>query len=222
MSGKAPRTLSLVLVPALITLVVTVLRLYGELHDWPELWVGTREGGGGGGVLSITILALVFGAWFGWRLQRSGAGVASPKRALLLSLVAFGVFVGCMAGLGAAGLIVFPDKEHPVAPHGAPYMFAAVLLTTAVSFVAFRRAALTLFVYGILARIPVIVVTWIAVEKGWATHYSTMAEGFITPPHDELFFNLLMPQVMFWPFFTVFAGTVTASIGALLAGKPRG
>lgn len=218
MQGQRPRVLSLVLVPALITLVVTILRLVGELADWSPLWVGSKRGGGEGGLLAITWLMLVFGFWFGIRLQRSGAGVRKRGKALLLSLAAAALLVACMAGLGAAGLIEFPNEEKPVVPHGAPYLLGALVLATAVSFVAWRQAAVTLLVYALLARIPVVVVTWLAVDRGWDTHYAKLAPGFVAPPQDELFLNLLMPQVTFWPAATVITGTVMACLGAMLAG----
>ncbi|HEX5053685.1 MAG TPA: hypothetical protein VFZ65_18035 [Planctomycetota bacterium] len=221
MTTPSPRVLPLVLVPALITLVVTVLRVLGELDDWGPALVGTRRGGGEGGLIAIAWLMFVFGFWFGIRLQRGGAGVANRTRALLLSIAAVLVLMACMAGLGIAGLIEFPNEAKPVVPHGAPYLFASLVLATAVSFVAWRRAALTLLVYAALARIPVVVVTWLAIEHEWDTHYAKMAPGFVTPPHDELFVNLALPQITFWPAATVIVGTVMACLGAMLAGRSQ-
>jgi hypothetical protein len=221
MQTAPPRLLSLVLVPALITLLVTVLRLVGELNGWGTTLVGTKRGGGEGGLIAITWLMFLFGFWFGIRLQRGGAGVASRGRALLLSLAAIGVLMGCMAGLAAAGLTEFPNEEKPVVPHGAPYLFAALVLATAVSFFAWRRVALTLLVYSVLARIPVVVITWLAVQRNWDTHYAKLAPGFVPPPHDELFVNLMMPQITFWPAATVITGTVMACLGAMLAGRKQ-
>jgi hypothetical protein len=220
METAPPRVLALVLVPALATLVVTLLRLVGELNGWGPLLVGTRRGGGEGGLIAITWLMFVFGFWFGIRLQRGGAGVANRGRALLLSLGAVVVLMGCMAGLSAAGLIEFPNEEKPVVPHGAPYLLTALVLATAVSFLAWRRAAFTLLAYAVLARIPVVVVTWLAVERDWDTHYAKLAPGFVAPPREELFFNLMMPQITFWPAATVITGTVMACLGALIAGRP--
>src|SRR5262247_256109 len=101
MPTSSVRVLPLVLVPALITLLVTVLRVVGELQNWGPTLVGSKRGGGEGGLIAITWLMFVFGAWFGFRLQRGGAGVERRGRALLLSLAAIGVLMACMAGLGA-------------------------------------------------------------------------------------------------------------------------
>ncbi|MCA8975371.1 MAG: hypothetical protein KDC98_11670 [Planctomycetes bacterium] len=221
MSTAPPKLLSLVLVPAVISLLVTVLRVVGELNGWSVTLVGTRRGGGEGGLLAIVWLIPVFGLWFGLRLQRGGAGGERPGRALLLGVAAFALLVAGMAGLTAAGLIVFPNEEQPTEPRGAPYMLAALVAATIVSFVAWRRAAFVLLIYAALARLPVIVVTWLAVARGWDTHYGKTAPGFVAPPEGELLVNLLMPQITFWPAITVILGTIMACVGALLAGGAR-
>ncbi len=69
-------TFRLVLVPGLITLAVTLLRLVGELNGWsPTLF--SSEAGGGGAVIGITWLVPLFGIYFAWKLFRSGAINAS-------------------------------------------------------------------------------------------------------------------------------------------------
>src|SRR5512142_3187783 len=86
MSDDAPvSTGKLVLVPAVITLGVTLLRLFGELQGWsPRLF--SREAGGGGALVGISWLVPVFGAWFGWRIARAGS-VPRFGRALGLTLL---------------------------------------------------------------------------------------------------------------------------------------
>ena len=69
--AAAVRTGRLILVPAVVTLVVTLLRLVGELQNWsPALF--SRAPGGGGSLVGISWLVPIFGAWFGWVLARSG------------------------------------------------------------------------------------------------------------------------------------------------------
>ena len=53
----------LIFVPSLITLAVTLLRLVGELQNWPSV-LFSREAGGGLAIIGITWLALVFGVYF--------------------------------------------------------------------------------------------------------------------------------------------------------------
>src|SRR5687768_18611129 len=85
-------TTRLVLVPALITLAVTVLRLTGELLNWsPRLF--SREAGGAGAIIGIVWLVPVFGVYFALRLARAGEGPSS---------------VGAALGFALAGLVAVP------------------------------------------------------------------------------------------------------------------
>lgn len=77
----------MILVPAVITLAVTLLRLIGELQGWSSTFFN-REAGGGGAVIGIAWLVPVFGAWFGWRLARAGSGPGPLGRAIGLVLAA--------------------------------------------------------------------------------------------------------------------------------------
>ena len=61
----------LILVPAVITFAVTLLRLVGELQGWsPRLF--SKAAGGGGAIVGISWLVVIFGAWFGWKLAKAG------------------------------------------------------------------------------------------------------------------------------------------------------
>ena len=66
----------LILVPALISLAVTMLRLAGELRGWSPVWFSKDTGGvipsGMSWVIGITWLAIPFGAYFGWKLEQAG------------------------------------------------------------------------------------------------------------------------------------------------------
>jgi len=75
-SQNASRIGQLILVPAVITLAVTLLRLVGELQGWsPTLF--NRDCGFCGALVGIWLLVPVFGAWFGWKLNRAGSGPVS-------------------------------------------------------------------------------------------------------------------------------------------------
>jgi len=62
----------IILVPALITLVVTLLRLVGELQNWSPAFF-SREAGGGGALIGIAWLVPIFGVYFALKLSRGGA-----------------------------------------------------------------------------------------------------------------------------------------------------
>ena len=217
MAERAPGVLRLVLVPALLTLAITVVRLVGQIQGWSPAIFGKPEAGGGGALLGISWLIFLFGLWFGIRLARSGAGPKSPGKTLLLALVAIGVVFGGMAALQATEVMWFPDEEHPGEPRGLPWMLGLMALGCLISAMAWGRAALVLFVYGLLARIPVVIVTLIALgQDGWNTHYTKIPPFFTNIAEADRTGFLLLPQLTFWPALTVLFGTAMASIGALL------
>ena len=101
----------LILVPALITLAVTALRLVGELQGWSPL-LFSKEAGGGGALVGISWLVVVFGAWFGWRLARAGQGPGAIGRALGLTILAFALlpdlgFAATALGMSQQSLSTF-------------------------------------------------------------------------------------------------------------------
>jgi hypothetical protein len=71
----------LILVPAVITLAVTILRLVGELENWAPLFFN-KHPGGGGALIGISWLPILFGPYFAWKLATVGEGPASTGKAL--------------------------------------------------------------------------------------------------------------------------------------------
>lgn len=220
MSSKPPGTLSLVLVPAIITLIVTVLRFVGEKNGWSPLWFGTGGAGGDGALLGISWLIILFGLWFGIRLKRAGSG-GPPGKILLKAVIAVAAAFGAVAILMGMDLLWIPSPEEPGEPRGIVYFMASLGLGTLLAFVAWGRVALTMLVYGLLARIPVVILTWLAVENDWGTHYTAVPKEFVLPPGTDTFTFLATPQMTFWLMVTVLLGTLAASVGALIAGKPK-
>src|SRR5262245_65052492 len=93
----------LILVPSVITLAVTLLRLVGELQNWsPRLF--NKEPGGGGALVGIAWLVFVFGAWFAWKLIDMGHAPDSPFRPLGYGLGVFLVFVALAVGAAKSGI----------------------------------------------------------------------------------------------------------------------
>lgn len=217
MSESSPRTIPLILVPVFLTLLITVIRLVGEVNGGSPLLFGKPEAGGGQALLGISWLIFVFGLWFGIKLQRGGAGPKSKGKALLLSLLAIGVLFGGMAALQALDLMWLPDEEHPGEARGLPLMIGLMVVASIVSAIAWGRAALTLFLYGIFARIPVVIVTVLALgQESWNTHYTKIPTFFTNIEEADRATFLLMPQIAFWPGLTIVLGTVMACLGALL------
>ena len=144
-----PTPRSLVLVPAAITLAVTLLRLALELGGGPK-WLANAGLGGTGAVIGIVWLPLIFGPWFAFRLRPH---VASTK-----ALV--------------------------------------------------KPLCKTLLLYGLLARLPVFLLTIPAVLGNWGTHYDQFGfEGGIAAKLAAGF----GAQMIFW-------ACVWTPLSGLLAG----
>ena len=91
MSQDRSRIGKLILVPAVITLAVTLLRLVGELHGWSPALFNRGDKPFSPSLVGIWLLVPVFGAWFGWKLTRAGSGPRSLGRALSLTLASLAV-----------------------------------------------------------------------------------------------------------------------------------
>jgi hypothetical protein len=202
----------LVLVPALITLAVTALRLVGELMRWDPRFF-SREAGGAGAIVGIVWLVPVFGVYFARKLMSAGEGPAGAGRALGYALLGLVGFVGAVASSRALNL--------PLA--GAIAVLAIVSLAAA--YVAYRgwpSLGRVLLCYGLAARIPVALVMLVAMMANWGTHYEL---GPPRMPPMGLFPKWLLigllPQLTLWIGFTVVVGTIFGSVGAMLASKAQ-
>ncbi len=201
----------LIPVPALITLAVTLLRLAGELAHWSQTYFNT-EVGGGGAIVGITWLAPIFGAYFAAKLARSGAGPRSAWQA-----------VG-FAALGAAVLVggTFLAKALPFVSgfYGRLlYNWAVVALAGIVTFPGWPALFKVQLAYAYAARIPVVLVMFVAFQQGWVTHYSAAPPD--TPAGIALWPKFLwlgfFPQLIAWVAFTLVSGILLGSIVTVLA-----
>jgi len=206
------RTGPLILVPAAITLAVTLLRLAGELQGWsPVLF--SREPGGGGSLVGIAWLVPVFGAWFGWRLVRSGDRPGSLKRALGLTVLALALMPA--TGFAAAKL----GMSQSLATLGA---FAVVsIVGVVVALRAWPALGRVLLAYGLAARIPVALVMLAAILGSWGTHYDVLPPGAPEMTGLRKWFVIgLLPQMTIWLWFTsVIGGLFGIGAGAVAARK---
>ncbi len=212
MSDEAPvSTGKLVVVPAVITLGVTLLRLFGELQGWsPRLF--SREAGGGGALIGISWLVPIFGAWFGWTIARGGS-VPRLGRALGLTLVAFVLvpvlgFAARGAGLAEVSISTF-----------ALYVVGAIV-GAVLGLRAWPALGRTLLAYALAARIPVAVVMLLAIFGSWGTHYDVAPPG-LPPmgPFQKWLLIGLLPQMTIWIWFTVVVGCLFGLGAAALARR---
>jgi hypothetical protein len=152
----------LVLIPAAITLAVTVLRVTGELLRWsPSLF--NREAGGGGALVGIVWLIPLFGIYFALKLAAAGLGPASVRRTLGWAGLAF--VINTALGFGSFAVV-----KSPVAQLGI--FTVTSWLAIFVAMPGWPALWRVLLAYGFAARIPVLVVMFMAIFGGWDSHYA--------------------------------------------------
>jgi len=200
----------LILIPSLITLGVSVLRLLGELQQWSPILFG-RTAGGGGALIGISWLPLILGPYFAWKLVRAGQGPAGCGRAIGYAVLGLGVF---FAGASIAFGQPFTATRQLL---GYLVMAAAVLP----EFVCWRSFAKTLLAYAYAARIPVVVIMYFAIQGNWGTHYDALPPDVPVPADPLARFAVigLLPQLIFWVVYTVIVGGLLGSIFAALVHR---
>ncbi|HEX5054231.1 MAG TPA: hypothetical protein VFZ65_20805, partial [Planctomycetota bacterium] len=104
-------------------------------------------------------------------------------------------------------------------PSGLGYSLVLVVLAIAVMFTAWPRLGRTLVLYAFFARIPVVVLTYVALENGWDTHYTKLPAGTTLPEGTSAFTFLAMPQLTFWIVATLMLGGLFGCLGAVLGGR---
>lgn len=186
----------LILVPALVTLGITLLRLAGEVMNWsPRLF--SREAGGAGAIVGIVWLVPVFAIYFALKLLRAGDRPRLGYAAL-----------HCLAAIALIALAMWAIQAAHVGPRTFIALFAlAALAALAVAWRGWPTLGRTLVAYGLAARVPVAIVMLVAMGIGWGTHYEKGPPGF--PPMSVLaswFWIGLVPQLTLWMGFTVVFG----------------
>jgi hypothetical protein len=147
----------LILIPALITLGITLLRLGGEFMGFPS-WLASKTAGGIGAVIGISWLPPIFGVYFAHKL------------------------------IGIPGRL-------------------------------WRHLLKTLLLYGLSARIPVIMIMGFAIFGNWGTHYDAFAGRSLTEatPTTKFLLGGVMTQLIWWVMiWTVGSGMVTGLITSLI------
>jgi len=198
----------LILVPSVITLGVTLLRLVGELQGWSPALFG-KQAGGGGSLVGISWLIPVLGIYFAVRLVRAGEGPASAGKVVGVSLLLILAVVGLGFGLNKLGQTAF----------FVGWMLASVaaVVLSASLWPALWR---TLLAYAFAARIPVVLVMLAAILGNWGTHYDVSPPDF--PEYSPLMKWVLiglLPQMTIWIFMTVVFGLFVGGLTALVVKR---
>ena len=213
-NNKGPISVKdMILVPAVITLAVTILRLVGELNGWSPLLFNS-DAGGGGAIVGIAWLVPIFGVYFALRLARSGGAPTSAGRVLAYAAGGLAAAVAIMIG---GSLLV--GEAYPVA-----MLVPAVAGIVGMSIACRGWCALgrILFYYALAARIPVILITLLAVVGDWGTHYDAVPPGFPEmSAMGKFFWSGVVPQLTVWVAYTMVVGALFGGIAVAVTSRRR-
>jgi hypothetical protein len=151
----------LILIPALITLAITLLRLSGEFMDLPS-WLASKKAMGPGALIGISWLPPIFGIYFSLKL------------------------------IGAPG-------KH------------------------WWNLFKTLLLYGLAARIPVIIIMGLAIYGNWGTHYDAFVGRLsAAAPVVKFLWGGVMTQLVWWVMiWTVGSGMLTGLVTSLIRSRRK-
>ncbi len=206
----------LILVPALMTLGVTAVRLAGEFAHGPRIFFNS-DPGGPWAIVGIIWLAPVFGIYFALKLTARGQGPKSIGRAVGYAVLGVTVvfafsFVGSLLHLqqNFRGRLL--------------YLSTGVVVAAFVTLPGWSALFRTLVAYAYAARVPVAVVTFFGFWRDWGTHYDAVPPDF--PDGLGLMAKYVwlgfFPQLIFWVGLTVLAGMLFGSLAAVITNfAPR-
>ncbi|MFT7536064.1 MAG: hypothetical protein ACI85K_002018 [Hyphomicrobiaceae bacterium] len=210
MTEHQPRIVPILLVAAILTLAVTIVRVIGECNQWDSFWF-SPEPGSPLNPFGIVWLVPVFGFLFGRRLSQSGG---APRFVTGFFVPMFGFF----AIMGAAFAIGAQFEGQEMLRALTYFLYGAPVLSLLALF-AWPRAFVALLAYGIVARVPVMLVQYLDVQNGWQTHYGRLHPKLGVLAADDRIWLLTLAQAGLWIPFTITLGCAFAAIGAATAGK---
>ncbi len=206
----------LIIIPAVITLGVTILRLVGELAHWPTPWF-SAVAGGGAAVVGISWLPIIFGPYFALKLAGAGDRPSSTGKSIAYAFAALVVYV-------LAGFLFTKTISHP-----SSLTLVALLLMLAAAFVpclGWRSLGSALFAYALAARIPVLIVMYFAMYgnggAGWGTHYDAVPPALAhVPLATKYLYAAILPQMTMWIGWTGVLGAIFGSVVAAFARRGK-
>ncbi len=216
-SGRSGSSvMPIVAIGAVVAAVVSGVRFYGELNGWTYPLLGknlfSTEVGGGGSILGVATLVPLFGFWFGRRLAADGRAPSSLLRSFFLHIVGVAVCVGVMWATMEGGFLEgWEQKSHAFA--------AASIVAGLFALLAWPASWIVNAAFGILTRVPIVLIQYVAIHKGWDTHYSKAHPDLPSDP-ETMVYALTLVQISFWPLaFTTLVGGIFATLGAATARR---
>jgi hypothetical protein len=197
----------LILLPGVITLAVTLLRLAGELQHWSKTWFNPEQGGFLS-VVGIVWLAPVFGAYFALKLSGAGQGAEHLGHAIAHAILG--------AILLVAGFYLF-NGGFIRGLRGVVVMWALAALGGILQWRRWCSLFKVLLAYSYAARIPVAIVMALATWAGWQSHYSAAVPG--ESKLEMYVLAAFIPQLVWWVSFTIVVGSL---FGTLATAMVRG
>ncbi|HXY40578.1 MAG TPA: hypothetical protein VEQ10_12965 [Vicinamibacteria bacterium] len=204
---------SLILVPAVITFAVTLLRLVGELQNWSPRFF-SRAAGGGFAPVGISWLAPIFGIYFGVKLARAGPGPSRTGAGIGLLVIAIALLP--LTGVVAPRLGVNPQSLYMLGLFAVVSVIGAVIASRA-----WPQLGRVLFSYALAARIPVAIVMLIAIYANWGTHYDVAPGLPAMSPFSKWLAIGLLPQMTLWIWFTLAIGGLFGLVAGAISARGR-
>lgn len=194
----------LVLVPTLLTLAVTLLRLAGELRSWPGPWFNKDSG-----LVGITMLPPIFGFYFALKLWRGGERTDSVGHAFELGLL------GVVLNQGVEATVF--SLLHTSIFSQLLILWTAAIISALLQYLAWPALFKALTLYGLGARVPTVIISFFALRGHWGTHFD-----FHPGPLKLTFWPLFwwfyfFEEMIYWVSFTVVTGTLAGSVAAAVA-----
>jgi hypothetical protein len=215
--ANSTSNLRLIIAPALISLALTLLRLLGELQHWPGKWFSTETGGilpsGFTWLIGISWLPIPFGVYFAVKLAAIGQKPSGTAKAVAYPILGLLITLGGLFGVTSRIPVRFP------------YILIVIWLVMAIAavlqFPGWSALAKVLLTYGLAARVPVVVVMFLAMRGNWGTHYDYV--GITLPSQMDFWPRFLwlafFPQMVFWVGFTILIGSLFGGLAYVAWGR---
>jgi hypothetical protein len=205
----------LILWPSIITLAITVLRLVGELQHWSPRFFNP-EPGGGGALVGISWLPLIFGVYFALKLVGAGEAPPSASRAIFTPVIGIVLII--------AGAVASTVISNTPSPGTIVLINLAGLIALVIQRYGWPALFKTLLAYAFAARIPVALIMLVAIYKNWGTHYDVAPTPEFPAMHWFLKWLLIgaLPQLLIWIAFTVIVGGLVGGITGAIARRKTG
>lgn len=216
--------MKMIAVPFAMSVVLTALRLTGELLGWSGDWFSKATGGivpsGWTWLVGITWLPVLFGPWFARALQRAGEEAPPGLKVLGLALAGW--------ALALVGLQTLMPAVSQHFPHFLIVVWAVVAAAAALQLLGWPALFRVLLAYGLASRLVVVLVMFLAMWGDWGTHYDYvgMPAQFQMPLVPRFLWLGFFPQLLFWSAFTVLLGSLSAGVylvaSRLVGGRSSG